>query len=72
MFQQKKLGKVGEKQFIMGLSLKDREISPSWFEFNQGLAKPLHWFFEPLGEVSPSYMDTHDRFLNGKWLTYKL
>ena len=39
-------------------------MSPSWFEFNQGLAEPRHWLnFESLGEISLSYMDTHDRFL---------
>ena len=47
----------------MSLPSKGSEISPLQFEFNQGLAEPCHLFFEPLDEVSLSYIDTHDRFL---------
>ena len=46
----KNLRKVGEKQFIMSLSMLDREISPSGSEFYQGLGKPSPWIkFRPLG-----------------------
>ena len=41
--QTKNLGKVGEKQSIMSLSMYDREISPSWSEFIQILSKPHPW-----------------------------
>ena len=45
----KNLGKVGEKLSNMSLSMKDREISPSGSEFNQGLGKPRPWLkFRPL------------------------
>ena len=50
LYSDKNLGKVGEKQSIMSLSMYDREISPSGSEFNQGLSKPHPWLkFRPLG-----------------------
>ena len=52
IFRQKNLGKVGEKQSILRLSMKDREISPLGSEFNQGLGKPCPWLkFQPLRRV---------------------
>ena len=37
----KNIGKVGEKQSIMSLSMYDRDISPEGLEFNQGLATSI-------------------------------
>ena len=51
----KNLRKVGEKRSIMSLSMKDREISPSGSEFNQGLGKPRPWLKIPTPRVRYLY-----------------